>query len=302
MDRKQVIVPMCGISAECAGLSIYGWLIEKINKCNTQIFNSPNSSISLYNKLFDLIKAEDVFLGIPFFYYDYAETNITDNQTSQYFMVLTKKTDEIQEIVPIMNALRMCSSSMVGCWYPLIMDNGQLKTVGSGIQYMYDGLKNENPILKRNILESEEFKELLIAAKNKKHSETTMLMMAFFHEACRTSNQYLGFIMHITILEMLIDGNMELTYRISHCVAVLLGKNKEESIVISEKIKKMYGARSSFLHMGKYEKITDEMLRLAFDYSRRIIANLMMIQDDISDIRNKLDQCGYGDNPYKVKF
>lgn len=139
--------------------------------------------------------------------------------------------------------------------------------------------------------------------KTFKHIKT---MLDLFHEAYRIENPELAFIMRVTILEMLISGNAELMYRLSHSVAVLLGKTKEESKDIFKECKKLYTARSTYLHEGQTEKITSEFKLLALDYSRRVIANLIDIfykkRIDIATIREVLDEVGFGENPFNVKF
>ena len=307
MDTCQIIVPICGIDTSCVGLSINGWTIEKVNKNNVDDHITDKLPNDLYNKIKELIYTEDTLLSMSFFYNDIniddpEEPDVESKESQPYFLILYKETDKYDDIIPIMNALRMCSSSQVGCWYPLAHDNGLLKPTDCRIQYSHDVLQNDFPKLQRSKIETKEFDKLLHAIIHNKTSSVVQLMRSFFHEACRTTNRYLSFIMRIIIMEMIVNGNGELVYRISRYIAVLLGKNKEESKQIYDNIKKMYTARSCFLHDGKYEKITDLYIELAFDYSRRVIANLMMINEDIETVRNTLDQAGYGDNPYSVIF
>ena len=58
---------------------------------------------------------------------------------------------------------------------------------------------------------------------------------------------------------MLIDGNAELNYRLARSLAVLLGKDKDESKDIFEKCKKIYNARSKYLHEGQTKNIYPEI-------------------------------------------
>ena len=57
-------------------------------------------------------------------------------------------------------------------------------------------------------------------------------MLNVFCDAFRLHNPYVAFLMRVVVLEMLIDGNSELTYRISRALAVFLGRDEAESIEI----------------------------------------------------------------------
>lgn len=127
-------------------------------------------------------------------------------------------------------------------------------------------------------------------------------MLDIFHESFLTENKHLAFVLRIMILEMLIEGNAELSFRIARSVAVFLGKTEVESVQIHEICKKMYTARSKYLHDGITKGITEEMQRNALEISRRVIANLYFINEDISNIRETIYRGGYGANPYQVKF
>jgi len=114
------------------------------------------------------------------------------------------------------------------------------------------------------------------------------------------------------------DG--ELKNRISRSVAVFLGKNYEESKNIYNDLSNIYKIRSKFVHVGNQTKIDKDLLYICWDYARRIIANLSIINKDIIDsyvkdnslkseekeffmvINKILNEKGFGDNPFKVEF
>ena len=60
------------------------------------------------------------------------------------------------------------------------------------------------------------------------------------------------YIMLFSILEMLLGtGNSEITYQISRGTAILLSKSADEMLQIYTQMKKLYNARSMYVHSGK---------------------------------------------------
>ncbi len=124
-------------------------------------------------------------------------------------------------------------------------------------------------------------------------------MISFYHEASRQKKPQIKFILRVTILELLLDGNAELSYRLSRSVAVLLGKSVEESELIYENTKKLYNARSKYLHEGS-SSIPENCYNNATEFSRCLISALYTINKPISDIRKELLKSGYGNNPFNL--
>lgn len=201
----------------------------------------------------------------------------------------------------VIDACRLFKLSKIGLYYPISANVEGGCIINELGAYAYE---NKNHIDNLEVfslteIEYEGLQELYRKLLGPQ-SDSVKRMIELFHEAYRTENPDIAFILCITVLEMLIEGNAELSFRLSRSVAVLLGKNKDESSEIYDNCKKMYSARSAFLHDGSASKIKKEYRLLALDYSRRIIANLL--NKDLKQVRNTLEACSFGDNPYSVDF
>lgn len=296
--KKKIVVPICGVDGSMEGSSLDGWEIKKLLPMSEEhTFFDDVTDGNLYNRIHSLLNAmEDIYSVIPFAY---------DDQ-NPYYMVLAKETDNPAELQSIVDALRVFKTSQFGCWYPITCKHYQEAIAAipiSNVRSYTTSALQIRPPLRLSIEEQKQVAQLLQKRDNEWNSKTLQkvnTMLQFFHESCGLDNLYLSFITRVTILEMLVPGNAELSYRLRHYVAVLLGRNKEESIEIAKNLKEIYSARSEFLHNGEDKKISDELMGLAYEYSRRVLANLLYISDDLEDIRITLEQAGYGENPYNV--
>jgi len=218
-----------------------------------------------------------------------------------YCLYLEKKSVSIFDIRPVIDACRLFKPSKMGLYYPISANAAGGCIINALSPYAYENKNHIDGVGAFSLTETEQiglqdlYQKLL-----EPQSDSVKRMLELFHEAYRTENPDIAYILRITILEMLINGNAELSFRLSRSVAVLLGTNRDESSEIFEKCKKMYSARSTFLHDGSASKIEKEHRYFALDYSRRVIANLL--SRDLKEVRNTLEVCGFGDNPYDVDF
>lgn len=290
---KKIVVPICGIDDSMEGYSLNGWEIKKLLPTSEghTIFNDIADS-SLYQQIRNLLNTmEDVLSVVSF----------TNDDLNPYYMVFVKEADDAAEMQSIVDVLRVFKTSKFGCWHPIIFKHNRA-TIGYSRSYSTSALQIR-PTLCLSTEEQKQIALLLQKRYSERDSQSLQMvnmMLQFFHESCRLDNLYLSFITRVTILEMLLGENAELSYRLRRYVAVLLGRDKKESIEIADNLKKIYTKRSKFLHEGNAEDISDELMQLAYEYSRRVVANLLCISEDIKSIRTTLDQAGYGDNPYNV--
>lgn len=78
------------------------------------------------------------------------------------------------------------------------------------------------------------------------------------------------YIMLFSILEMLIGtGNSEITYQISRGTALLISNSAEEMHIIYRRMKKLYNARSKYVHSG--QRIPHECLFELREYVRKVL-------------------------------
>jgi hypothetical protein len=124
------------------------------------------------------------------------------------------------------------------------------------------------------------------------------LSLAFenFEKSYEISNQALSYLSSMISLEVLLNpGITEVTYRISRNLAVLLGRDVEESLKIFEDMQKLYKKRSSIVHSGKSD-VTNEEMNLIRNYVRESIKKIYYIGKEKKEILNQLDSAGFGNS------
>jgi len=121
-------------------------------------------------------------------------------------------------------------------------------------------------------------------------------MFKIFHQSFSIRDVSIATLLRTIIFEMLIEGNTELTYRISRSIAVLLGKDIDQAVKIERKFKKLYNARSQYVHAGKC--IDMEHAKFALETVCDLLKKLCSISDDMKTIQGKLHQGGFGSYPY----
>lgn len=317
-----------GLDKKLIGFSLSDWEIKSIhekkleseNPIRENIYSTFQYCTERINDIFfyDQLDENDCFVDNPCYIYLEKGVPVPPNADSR-------------DIEYIVSTIRLFNTNSFGtvCHFTYSPDGAALIRHDSDyVSYEYnfdvpyftisDDEKNEVQELYQKIKTFYSLQQQKSDDKTFKHIKH---MLDLFHEAYRTKNPEIAFIMRVTILEMLINGNSNITKRLSNNLAILLGKNIKESTDICENFKKIYKARSEFLHNGENKKITSELKLLALDYSRRMIANLINITLDIQAqedkkqkskkksldwilkaIRSELESKNFGDNPFNVKF
>lgn len=124
------------------------------------------------------------------------------------------------------------------------------------------------------------------------------LQLAFenFELSYEIHNPHLSFLTLMVSLETLLNpAAQELGYRISRNIAVLLGKNREESERIHFDIKKFYAKRSQIAHSGKSRTLSEDDVSSLRDYVRRAIKQISKIGKGKEEILNLLNILGFGE-------
>lgn len=84
------------------------------------------------------------------------------------------------------------------------------------------------------------------------------------------------YIMLFSILEMIFgSGNSEITYQISRGTALLLSNNADDMLIIYKQMKKLYTARSKYVHSGI--KISLENLYNLREIVRKVLIRLVQL-------------------------
>lgn len=290
MENGYTIYVLQGVDKSLVGLTIDGWTIKAAHKSPIGGDDYLVSGIPLFPKFDKLLSVQNIMQSTLYLH----------NGSNPFYIYLEKETTNIYSVKKAITFLRLYKDSTVGLSLPLLLNEAGGCIINGLPNYSLAYNTSTLPLLL-----SEQEKEDIANLSNT-HKEGTKdyinKMLDVFHESFLTENKYLSFVLRIMILEMLIEGNAELSFRIARSVAVFLGKTEDESIQIHDICKKMYTARSKYLHDGITKDITEEKQRYALEISRRVIANLYFINDDINRIREVIYRGGFGSNPYQVKF
>ena len=124
-----------------------------------------------------------------------------------------------------------------------------------------------------------------------------------FEMAYSIYHKHLSFLSLMMSMESLFtpSGQGELTYRISRNTAVLIGKDKDDSINIWIKMKKLYGKRCEIVHQGKSNAVTEDDVKDLRNYVIRSIKEFNKIGKSKKEILELLNSCGFGDRPWLQK-
>ena len=121
-----------------------------------------------------------------------------------------------------------------------------------------------------------------------------------FEQSVKTDNIDLAFLSLMICIEVIYSPKTELRNRVSRGVAILLGRDRDESIGIYKIMKDLYDKRSSLVHSGK--SISENDLLVLRDYARESIKRLLRIDNNkllekLDRFREEINMCGFGDNP-----
>lgn len=127
------------------------------------------------------------------------------------------------------------------------------------------------------------------------------LQLAFenFELSYEIQNRNMQFLILMNGLESLFHPSHEgeLTFRISRNAAVLLGKNKEDSITIQTDMKELYSKRSQIVHRGKADISEQELLKLR-NFAKKSIKEIYKMDKNKKELLDLLTQSGFGERPW----
>lgn len=97
----------------------------------------------------------------------------------------------------------------------------------------------------------------------------------------------------IGIESLLVDGNSELSYKLSRNCAMLLSNNASEYLTLFKKIRDIYNKRSKFVHNGIVENIEDTDVIYVRTILRKIIFKIVDKNISQANLIKELDLKGY---------
>ena len=128
------------------------------------------------------------------------------------------------------------------------------------------------------------------------------LQLAFdsFELSYETHSAALNFLSLMIAMEVMLNrGIDELRYTISRNAAVLLGKDKGDSERVFKEVRELYDKRSRLVHKGSANEISPvDVFRLRH-YVREAIKEMQSIGRDPKEIRDILNTCGFGQQPWR---
>lgn len=108
------------------------------------------------------------------------------------------------------------------------------------------------------------------------------------------------FIELFTVLEGLVKGHNRITYRLSKTVAVLIGKDKEESSDYSTRVKELYDLRSKYVH-GEIPEITVDNYRELYHIVRRVLITILFSDVGKESFYRIVATAELGGNPLHIR-
>jgi hypothetical protein len=184
-------------------------------------------------------------------------------------------------------------------------------------EYIYEGNKPKSfcrVSLKKPVsygiftIEDSKVKQLQEFINNTKIPFSDNIQLAFdnFNQSYDIDNENLSFLSLMICMEIFFNpvDQRELKNRISKGAAILIGKDRDDSINIYKDIKKLYDKRSSLVHSGK--SITRVDLQKLRQYVRKSIKKILEIDEvklgkNLEEFKKTLNLCGMGEKPWNIE-
>lgn len=120
----------------------------------------------------------------------------------------------------------------------------------------------------------------------------------YFESSFAQSNPHMAFLAAMIGLESLFnDGEADISFRISRALAVSLGTTNDESKIVFEKARKLYGLRSKVIHGGHSETVSPKDAREARSLLRRALVAVGPSRADKRHLNSLLNEAGFGSRP-----
>jgi hypothetical protein len=131
------------------------------------------------------------------------------------------------------------------------------------------------------------------------HSEFLQLAFENFELSYQVPITNLSFLALMNSLEALFNrGQAELNYTISRSVAVLLGKDMNESKIIFKKMKELYDIRSDIVHARKLKGASERELLNLRHYVRESIKEISYMNKNKEEVFDLLNSHGFGNRTW----
>lgn len=126
------------------------------------------------------------------------------------------------------------------------------------------------------------------------HDKTLQLAFENFELSYNAHVERLSFLLLVVSLEIMFNNGIgEIRHQISRNTAVLLGKNKKESQIIFDEIKRFYKLRNNLIHSGNNSINEKDVEKLRY-YVRECIKEINKTKLEKSALIARLNSLGFG--------
>lgn len=295
---KKVVIFVTNISESLVGKEIAGYVLKKTYRGS----DDKEDYLNKHSKAWEF--ADKLFAFSRYSIDNQPDEFLHSDENGFYYLYFQRifeeeKEDEFFRAINFISALTIYIQSSVSFAHPYFFSDSHGNCIMRSHENNYYAFNEwrKMDMKEKEIVEFETFFSLYQGMEINK--DVVQRMIDIWMTSRRIPSFMIKFILHVTILEMFIDGNAELSYRLSRGVAVFLGKTKEESTLVFNNMKSLYNARSKFLHEGK-ENIKDENEINAQNYARELIRKLINMSSGekkktLTKIRNDVTECGFGE-------
>jgi len=284
------------------GISFTGDVIDqKIGNYTLKKATYTNCEILDDGTLFDLIKKWDPYelinRKVEYYYLEKGIDSCPEKDTSNY-KPLDK--DDL-DIVASFNLIGFYDFTIDAVF--IFKNKSSINPTKSGIRYQFmylPGFSEKDYPLKINKDNIKSIKKINDILFNIRDEDDKWKFVLGYLNGFWIRAMIPQFIYKMAVLESLIGGNSELSFRLSRSIAILIGKDEENSEDVFNSFKKIYSKRSNFLHgsnskdeiqFGDYKKLSEYLIEIML-----IIINPNV---NIKDIYEVPKIYGFGSHPFE---
>jgi hypothetical protein len=265
-DSYKILIAMDGLDSINPNFELNGFKLKNALIQDQKLKNCPYSSFYEADRRSE--KTSDL--------------NIDNPRNYIYFEKKIEKRDRNiigEDGLALVDTLNLIGYRNIKSITTLLSKNGDIERSESYQSYKHSH-KDTGKLTDYDTKSLEEFYNKVL--DNRRANNRLTKMISFFVNSSYLSDPDMEFILEIVILEMLCDNEKSgnVTERLARSVGALLGTDEKSSKEIYTKMKKIYDARSEFIHDGNWDKISEDYIDTTDEYVRRCLIKLLNFNDD----------------------
>lgn len=297
------IVFVTNISQKLIGKNICGFTLRKAYRGSTKKCDYLNKKLLSWQFADKLLGYDSYMIA------NQPDTFLHSDKLGEYYLYFQKESvdksvDNFIETGIFIKSITLYKTSGVSFTYPYSFSDNHGTVILKSPFHNYYSFNNwpEFDLEDSELIKLEEFYGSF--QKVEVNKELIDRMINLWMTSRRTHIFEIKFILNITILEMFIKANSKITYNLSKSIAAFLGSSSENYMKIYRNMKKLYKARSKFLHNGNENKIDENEIN-AQNYARELIVKIILLsskyQKEIDTIREEINKLKSGDYYYYLQ-